>query len=194
MATQVAHQASPARPRRAPAWTNHCPEELAFSHRAGEVYFFTAPSASVRGKVNTVAYDPTERSAHCDCFAGERGLYECWHAHHAEGAWLLHLCRQLADRLSDEELEVAGKEAAARVETASWFWAAYSPIDRPMLQACREEWRKRHRRRKADDRPDDDPEPTPPAGPAAIVPLKTKETLHAQLRQAMADLYGEEAA
>ena len=106
--------ATPTRPRRAPAWMNHAPEALSFSHRAGEVYFFTAPSASVPGKVNTVAYDPTDRSTHCDCFAGERGLYECWHAHHAEGAWLLNLCRQLAGRLSDAELELAGKEAAAR--------------------------------------------------------------------------------
>ena len=191
MATQVAHPASPARPHRTPAWTNHTPEELAFSHRAGEVYFFTAPSASVPGKVNTVAYDPTDRSAHCDCFAGERGLYECWHAHHAEGAWLLNLCRQLACQLGDEELTVAGKEAAARVETAGWFWAAHSPIDAPMLQACREEWRRRQRARRG--RPDDEPEP-PPAAPAVALPTKGGAIVQGRLRRAMADLYGEEAA
>ena len=69
MATQVAHQASPtpSRTRRAPAWTNHSPEELAFSHRAGEVYFFTAPSASVPGKVNTIAYDPMDCSTAGEC-------------------------------------------------------------------------------------------------------------------------------
>ncbi len=191
MATQVADSPGPSRVRRAPAWTNHSPEELTFSHRAGEVYFFTAPSASVPGKVNTVAYDPTDRSTHCDCFAGERGLYECWHAHHAEGAWLLHLCRQLARQLEDEDLTIAGKEAAARVETAGWFWAAHSPIDAPMLQACREEWRRRHRRKR--DQPDDEPDP-PPAAPAAVIPINTKATLQKQLKRAMADLYGEEAA
>ena len=191
MATQVAHPASPDRPRRAPAWANHRPEELAFSHRAGEVYHFTAPSASVPGKVNTVAYDPTDRSTHCDCFAGERGLYECWHAHHAEGAWLLHLCRQLARQLGDEELTVAGKEAAARVETAGWFWAAHAPIDAPMLQACREEWRRRHGRGRS--RPDDEPEP-PPAALAVEVPTKGGAILQANLRRAMVDLHGEEAA
>ena len=191
MATQVAKSPEPSQTRRAPAWTNHRPEELAFSHRAGEVYFFTAPSASVPGKVNTVAYDPTDRSAHCDCFAGERGLYECWHAHHAEGAWLLNLCRQLARQLGDEELTVAGKEAAARVETAGWFWAVHSAIDQPMLQACREEWRRRQRRKRG--RPDDEPEP-PPAAPAVALPTKGGELLQANLRRAMADLYGEEVA
>jgi len=138
----------------APAWTRHSADELAFSRQDGDVSYFTAPSASTPGKLNTVAYDATTREALCDCQHTPRPKRDgtvsvCWHAHHAEAAHLLHLCRAVAAGLDDAALVLAGKQAAKRVETAAWWWAAYSPLDAPMLQAAREEWRKRRAARAA---------------------------------------------
>ncbi len=151
----AAATATAPRPRRsAPAWTRHSADELTFAHQDGDVYHFTAPSASTPGKLNAVAYDATTREALCDCVHTPRpkrdgSLSVCWHAHHAEGAYLLHLCRATAAGLDDAALVLAGKQAKKRVETAAWWWAAHSALDAPMLQACREEWKRRRAARAA---------------------------------------------
>ncbi len=134
--------------RSAPAWTRHTPDELTFSHQSGDLHTFTAPSASQPGRVNSVTYDSTTRATDCDCEHTPRLKQDgtpsaCWHCHWAGGAHLLRLCRATAAALDDAALVLAGQQAAKRVEVASWWWAAYSALDAPMLHACREEWRRR---------------------------------------------------
>ena len=129
-----------------PAWTRHTVDDLTPAGRTPEgLHFFTAPSASAPGRVNTVTYDPATRTATCDCRAAEVGKYTCWHQVWAERAYLNALARTVAAGLSDEELVLAGRQAAARVEQADQFWAAFSAIDRPMLDACHAEWTPRSR-------------------------------------------------
>ncbi len=148
-ATTEAPRARRPRAPKAPAWARHTPAELTpAGHSDDGLHFFTAPSASRPGTIWLVAYDADSRQAVCDCTAAQHGRYQCWHAHHAEGAYLLAVCRRVAAELSDEALVIAGKQAAARVEQAARFWAAHSPIDAPMLAACRDEWQRRERARR----------------------------------------------
>ncbi len=185
MSAQTTEAPRARRPRQPqpPAWTRHTADDLTFAGRDGDLHHFTAASASEPGRVNTVTYDATARAAECDCKhepceKADGTMTICWHRVWAERAFLNALARAVAAGLSDEELVVAGKQAAARVEQADKFWAAFSAIDRPMLDACRAEWTRRERARRG----------TAPA-PAPVADLAL---LREQKRRALADLYGDD--
>jgi hypothetical protein len=136
--------------------------------KRGDIFFFTAPSLRVPGKVNTVAYCPTDDTSHCDCFAAEY-VRACWHVRHVRMAWLVRMARNAIRDYSNEELGRVEREAAAMLKAgidAERFQAVYSAVG--------DEWAARLVRFPA---PDGEPDPTPPAAPA-LVALPRAVPLH----------------
>jgi hypothetical protein len=128
--------------------------------KRGDIFFFTAPSLSVSGKVNTVAYCPTDDTGHCDCFAAEYGR-PCWHTRHVRMAWLVRLARNEIKHYSNEELGRAEREAAAMLRAgidAERFQAVYNAVG--------DEWAARLLRLPGGEH---EPDPPTPAAPGLLL-------------------------
>jgi len=142
--------------------TAHTHRDLTPTVRRGDLFFFTAPSASTTGKVNTIVYCPTDDTTLCDCYAAEYGR-SCWHARHVKTAWLVRMTRKELAGYDNRELGRVEREAAAMLQAG-----IDAEKNAAIHAAVAEEWADRllHFVRP-------EPEPTPPATPAArrIVPL-----------------------
>ena len=142
--------------------TEHTHRDLTPTVRRGDIFFFTAASASTPGKVNTIAYCPTDDTTLCDCYAAEYGR-PCWHIRHVKTAWLVRMARK--------ELATLDNQALGRVEreTTALLRAGIDAEKNAAIHAAvAEEWADRLLRFLVPD-----PEPTPPATPAAkrVTPL-----------------------
>ena len=123
----------------------HTPDELRYvgcDDTTGIVHF-TADSASVLGKVNTISYDTATGACHCDCTAAVVGRYSCWHADLAPQAWAAHPAMQEVRWLSDARLEAYGRKLAAMVRTYAARSGRVLPMDAVNLTAARCEYRRR---------------------------------------------------
>lgn len=113
------------------------PQDLTFTDHDGALWHFAARSQHNRTRLNTVSYCPADRSAECDCAAGEHGV-RCWHVTVVERAWLALTCAAAAAQMSDAELRDAGHAAAILADHPD-----------AMLDALRAEWRTRQQRQAA---------------------------------------------
>lgn len=148
------YQAPP--PRKRPD-REHSHKDLTLHVRRGDIYFFTAISAGTSGKINTVAYCPTDDATLCDCYAAEYGR-ACWHTRHVKTAWLVLMTRKELAGYGNAELGRMEREAAMLLN------AGIDAEKNAAIQAAvADEWADRLLRFV---RPG--PEPTTPATPAAL--------------------------
>ena len=128
--------------------------------RRGDIYYFTAASLSTPGKVNTVAYCPTDNSTHCDCYAAEYGR-PCWHVRHVRTAWIVRLTRKEIAALDNSDLGILEREIAGRLAAGH-----DAEMNAAVYAAIGDEWADRLLRF-----PTARPEPEPPPAAPAVRPI-----------------------
>lgn len=131
---------------------SHSPAELRYldADDRTNIVHFTAPSASVPGKLNTVGLDVLTGETHCSCRAAETG-HTCWHQSLVSAAWEATPAMCEARWLNDDRLARYGRKAVNMISIYRERCGRALPMDVLNLLSARCEYRRRQRLATADE-------------------------------------------